>query len=509
MAYLDHQLECGATFQPNRHTQRLLQRLQHPMGVVDLQRPLQMYERTAGWLGRRFSLLDRWNLRYGSSTSEIAWPGAGDFSAAAEESIAGSPIPLTTSGFVNYSPVATGTEVDSAPQQFRVRRQTTTPLRNEPSSSEVQNTVAEAQSGPFEFVTSVVHAPVSKTVAGDSIQRKEAGAAEGRERSMPLEMPLQTDVRGSSAGTIQRKADEVKVRGSWTRGAAESPLRSHASRPSVLTSLARDGADSETTETAIQTQLGPPPGAEEVDASASSVLMRVNEIHAVRGLFPSSMPLQLFANETESSDAGATGTPIRARSKTILWPESSPVPGPESLQTSSRSAPLQATAIYTARDLFQTLMPLQSWIAGQNSPAIGAVRAQSSQTPLSPVSLISGGGRPATTQRRAKTSSAPVIRELSQPGTTSAAGRMIWRKSEASRFSAPALQLPPSSSPATIQRFAAESTSSTPSSSFISDAPADTARRNSGVNIAQMVEEVGRLLARRLVIERERRGRSL
>jgi hypothetical protein len=68
-----------------------------------------------------------------------------------------------------------------------------------------------------------------------------------------------------------------------------------------------------------------------------------------------------------------------------------------------------------------------------------------------------------------------------------------------------------SGGPAAIQRLAdsAASATSSSSSALNSDSLAAAPKIKSGINIAQVAEDVGRLLARQLVIERERRGRSL
>lgn len=85
--------------------------------------------------------------------------------------------------------------------------------------------------------------------------------------------------------------------------------------------------------------------------------------------------------------------------------------------------------------------------------------------------------------------------------------QMIWRKPEPTPIHA---MTPIAGGPPAIQRVATNSASSVSSSSFVSpDATAASAKSGPGINVMQVAENVSRLLARQLVIERERRGRSL
>ena len=44
--------------------ERLLRRRTEPVGVINTSHPLQMYDRTAGLVARRFAMLDHWRTRY-------------------------------------------------------------------------------------------------------------------------------------------------------------------------------------------------------------------------------------------------------------------------------------------------------------------------------------------------------------------------------------------------------------------------------------------------------------
>jgi len=49
--------------------ERLLRRHHEPIGVVDVNHPERIYDRTAGWIAQRFALLDHWKSRYENSDS--------------------------------------------------------------------------------------------------------------------------------------------------------------------------------------------------------------------------------------------------------------------------------------------------------------------------------------------------------------------------------------------------------------------------------------------------------
>jgi hypothetical protein len=47
--------------------ERLLRRIDGQVGAIDVRRPQQLHSRTAGWVARRFGLLDHWRARYGDA----------------------------------------------------------------------------------------------------------------------------------------------------------------------------------------------------------------------------------------------------------------------------------------------------------------------------------------------------------------------------------------------------------------------------------------------------------
>lgn len=56
--------------------ERLLRRHAEPVGVIDVRQPQELHARTAGWVARRFGLLEHWRTRYGGH--ELAPPSKGE-----------------------------------------------------------------------------------------------------------------------------------------------------------------------------------------------------------------------------------------------------------------------------------------------------------------------------------------------------------------------------------------------------------------------------------------------
>lgn len=166
--------------------------------------------------------------------------------------------------------------------------------------------------------------------------------------------------------------------------------------------------------------------------------------------------------------------------------------------------------IYTVASPSEMPMPLHSYASSGIEAAMDIIRetktANNSHAVVSPASPLPTGQKAATMQRKAMPDSR--VREMPRQGPSPIAGPMIWRNSGAAQMNVPASRPLLSGDAAIIQRFA-ESPTSSSSSSLSSDTPPATMRTKSGINMVQMAEDVSRLLARQLVIERERRGRSL
>ncbi len=61
---------------PHPLAERLLRRRAEPIGLIDVRQPQRIHARTAGWVARRFALLDHWRTRYGGD--EPAPPASGE-----------------------------------------------------------------------------------------------------------------------------------------------------------------------------------------------------------------------------------------------------------------------------------------------------------------------------------------------------------------------------------------------------------------------------------------------
>ena len=415
-------------FDYDARTERLLQRLQRPGGVIDPRWPQERVTRAAGWIGRRFSLLDRWNARYNSPAFEAVWAIDEQRSSTASP---GSLLPPVPGGSMSMEVEA---KPDSEPHRFRVKRQMAPPQPSALSPNTEQNDAAGNSSSPG-----------------------------------GIESPSQA----ATGKTVQRKKDTARVQDAQTS-------------------------------TAVFT-FSP---------------TRTSEIYPEHEQWFAAMPLQpsSIAASGEFSEAGAEEAVIDDSSQPS-WPSS-----PVSIQRKTNPAADRNTwPDSTATSSLLVYPARQAARKTESAPELSGSQSSNEMAPHAPEALpgrIAGPlmqetgnhshktQNPVTIQRKLDPSSR--VRETPRQGPSPAVGPMIWRRAGTAQMSAPAGRPLFSGGPAAIQRFA-DSPGSASSSSSISNSntPAATGRTELGINLAQMAENVGRLLARQLVIERERRGRAL
>lgn len=61
--------------------ERLLRRRDEPVGMIDVRSPQRLHTQTAGWVARRFGMLDHWRTRYGDAVQALNADGALHFTA--------------------------------------------------------------------------------------------------------------------------------------------------------------------------------------------------------------------------------------------------------------------------------------------------------------------------------------------------------------------------------------------------------------------------------------------
>jgi hypothetical protein len=195
---------AGEAAPPTELTERLLQRGTAPLGVIDVRQPQQHYARTAGWIARRFALLDHWKTRYGSDEG-ASTPGASLVFAApgqtptelshAVPSVAQLVRSVKQSVAAQTSTVSPTSS--SSPEQFRVRRRaiSTPPPSENLARSTIISPHYRGQTQSIAAAPAQTTATVGRVEASPSsfpllLQRKHSeaptGLAKGRELTEPL-----------------------------------------------------------------------------------------------------------------------------------------------------------------------------------------------------------------------------------------------------------------------------------------------------------------------------------
>lgn len=398
------QPDHAEAFPADARTARLLQRIHHPAGLIDLRGAQGMHARISAWVGRHTSFLDRWNLRYGSPAPEVVWAGNG--------------VTPTIAPSTPSSPATSDVRPDSGTRQFRVRHQAT-----QAQQSLVQGPAAHAVQGKKSTSTSTIHssaqAAATRAVSGHTIQRK-------TDRTVPGN----TGINSSAIGSLLPSASQMS-----------SPSGEGGRHKADAVTIHRHGGG-------------------EIHDFVPAASARTTELYAGGALSYPPMPLTGQVSLPVGDGGWHRTNAITAHAH-----------GGRDIHDFAPAALARTTHNISQRSLSATAWPL---------------------------SLAS---KAFTIQRK------PGIASEAPKRAALAPVQMIWRKPESTSIHA---MTPIAGGPPAIQRVATNSTSSVSSSSFDSpDVTAASPRSGPGMNVNQVAENVSRLLARQLVIERERRGRSL
>ena len=160
-------------------TSRLMQRHNQPIGLVDTNHAERFHERTAGWVARRFDLLDSWKTRYDTGDT----PGTGDakFIFAATPVQSGPAISseaLVTSAArqvarVPSVPSAPSTSSPAPREQYRVRRPVAPPTST--ASASTPNTSSSPT--PTPLATDSTQAPIAPEGQTENVSEAGTGSA--------------------------------------------------------------------------------------------------------------------------------------------------------------------------------------------------------------------------------------------------------------------------------------------------------------------------------------------
>ena len=437
--------------------ERLLRRHAEPLGVIDVRRPQQLHERTAGWVARRFALLDHWRTRYGGDEQAPFANGEMVFTAPAQ--------PLREGGVV--------------PQAAERARAVEPPFA--PKDSE---------HGPLMRIS---RRPPALARAADPANMSDAPGDRGEvERARPSrstgaassagEMAITTNISHSSRPlTLSRRIDDQV--GMAAENSAGELLRS--SPPERVTeSQAEQGMSRQSGSPLTETRVG-----DRVAAPVSAVQPALARSHELSPFGIARSETQIWRMPAASVTAGMRASSL---APAVGTEDQVYVAAPEKQKARQGEAVLP-------------LAPAPPTIQRQAGGDEGGVQPPAGKT-----------ARAAERQPLAVTAEIPAAASQAPP-------HLIWRKSAAgglasggvapggTSFPAPPLPLKieatSAGAPTLARKISGDST--TEPGSMTSLAPPLTLESSAparGLDVAQLAEQVGRLLSRRLAVERERRG---
>jgi len=471
----DQDLGAG-NFQESALIQRLLRRANEPIGVVNLRHAAQLGARTAGWIERRFELLDNWKTRYGleqgaagagggplSGTERI--PPIGPFQSIAVGGLG--PSSLVQPSVMRTAMPGTGDETASnAPplRQFRVKRVTAIP---------------DANCAKVPRETEPVSSDAPDAVHDTSAPRADQSSL----------LPQATEIRVSTSSSRQMHLQR----------------RAIGERETTITSGEAEGSAGLSSPHETPAGEGLSAGTAHDISSAAASLPQVSELPPA-GCAAVPMPLQHKALETmPPTDGEAEGSsvplvPARVQPMKISQHLSARSPA---IPTGLESLP-HVTELRRASGSSAAPVHLQRKLGNNPVPA----KQPGTGTPKE-----NGGAPVSGAENRLPT----VSREIRPMPSAASTASIVWRKADAipagaamaNAFTASGLST--SSMHASEPQIMRETASSALAASSVSP-PVTTAAAptsgNHGIDVGQMAERINRMIARQMAIERERRGKT-
>lgn len=484
------QMDAGAgeATLPTELAKRLLRRRTEPLGLIDVRQPQQHYARTAGWVAQRFALLDHWKTRYGSDEDASA-ANAGLVFAMPGQPIAepsrvlASPTQLArvaTQG-VASQPSSASVAPSSPPEQFRVRRRS-------PPPADADKVASNSSDGSA--ATSRFQAARGEFLGADIPAITHQAASPSSTLILPQRLAGHVEPEQETAGDATRHVERSSQREvSSPPEAAAAPWPTAG--PSGTTGISHLGSEmpSATAEVLPQTPV------------------RVSHIEARSA----ALPLRLQRQPGEAAPGLVTAQELTApvvstptAEMVLAEPAAGPVHEPSAL-LGGESAVSGMTYVVVAQPGF----------AGMETTPVQSASPVS--LPLVQRQAVDSAPSAETAPDDGLYQRAAVAAEIRPTSASTSQPAMVWRQSangSAAGGAGSALPLGINAVPGgellvARQTTAAESPPSTNTESTTPAAttPMPTAPPANGIDIAHLAEQVSRLLARQLVVERERRGR--
>ena len=492
--------------------ERLLRRRTEPVGVINTSHPLQMYDRTAGLVARRFAMLDHWRTRYADAENAAQPKGDVGFdfaltsapAAALREKAAAAP-PLSPRSITPRSSAQTLAPVptQAAPPLMRVMRRATrpsdagrpssTPSGHSPiigggskqgSSEAPANSrsieIAEAAGGDSTPMTLArVGGEVAPAPADKQVQRRQSGDGDSDAGSSDVSKSADSITRAittEAPASVKGRVVDVAAAAIQPSPVQSPPLALPLATPPIAVARAQRKAD-------------------EAPGLLKGKILRAPDADVATQRAP--FPATTSINERVAGATDAVGSPGAARSPSPArderMPDQASRPGAEPSSGVSR-LPLASALIQRQAAPGETRGPSSEETQAQSREgrSDNSAVASAPQTP---------GGKPA------------VAAEIPGPSSAQAPPKIVWRKGAESSSTAsppqPAKRENITPGAPMIARQNAEGSDRTAETVTPASPPAPSGGigdGRGGVDMEQLAEEVSRLLARQLQIERERRG---
>jgi hypothetical protein len=531
----------GEDAPPIELASRIMRRRTEPLGIIDAQHPQQLYARTAGWIARRFALLDHWKTRYGSDEESGAAQANLVFTSSGRSSADPTALLSNQVQLPRKAPQVKAPESTMAspvaqppPERFRIRRhsgpkispsQTTTPFQAEQKSLPSADSPVVKTNAPINAANAPGSVGSNEPMVSRSVDATRVASPEKAPRSTEITETAQR-FNESHDYPLRRSPQlggESDPQDPYPGGTEKNPVPKTGDYP-----LARHGATpppkmSEERTPAGDREMTQPSGSSPPAAVGGPV--RVMPLSgSINAGESSSGPTPLVRRRFNEADTGLAKAP---RERELTVPET-PLPSKQ-ISSANQSTGVQQelllpTAVegVTKRITTPVKTPARH---GGIEPGTGASPVAVNSPPSLPlVQRQSTGETGAATPRAGKDANRQPMApdETGQQAATSeirvgssAAPKppLVWRTGAAGpgggddRSESPLSISTTGKTKKARQTDAIESMPVTNAESATRTAPAPSAPPANHPDVAQLAEQVGRILARQLAVECERRGR--
>jgi hypothetical protein len=458
--------------------ERLLRRAAEPAGVIDVRQPQRIYERSAGWVARRFALLDHWRTRYGDQPAT----GGGD-----EMTFAVAPALRASSGA--FPDVTTLARAAAPPGSNPDAPRFDTGVAASPSPAlRVSRRGARTANAPGE--TARPNAPDETAKPGDSGTVSLFSETSGESRAV----------------AIAATPDPARSGDSTPNHQSELTTENFYQAPAVPVErvMNPEGAAPPREQRAFETPALPL--AREIRAEAPPVSLQLQRRHSAETV-GTARSREITRDSTADMRLSSTGS-SRAPDSPVVFAVNA-----ETAMNAPGAVARQAGGEVTDPGPGATVAPLAPSMSRPSAAPQAIQRREESRQ---------AGGRPLSEQYspaiNVQAPQSPVVaREIPAASSGAPEPALIWRKSAgdesnirgATTGGAVASSLPLKIEPPTAIAPAVSRQIGADAESGVGAAPgmgAEPPARAGEVDVAQLAEQIGRLLSRQLAVERERRG---